>query len=211
MTASTLQKMKDQGMYRNQYFKDAECFDCGHKFKVSRSSRSAPCAQCGSLICLEDVEINMLSHESIRTRGDVLIRKRGHLVAESVVCKDLRCQGLMEANAQVAGDAIFRSTGTVSGEIQCRRFVIEKGAEVTFTHEIKAEEADVQGRITANIYCNGPLVIGASGAVNGDITVKSVSIDPGGELNGSMNIIRTQVMQRPKLTPDPEPTADGGA
>ena len=39
---------------------------------------------------------------------------------------------------------------------------------------------------------NGNIVIGGSGAVNGDITARSVSIEPGGELNGAMNIVRSQ-------------------
>ena len=61
-------------MYRNQYFKDAECFDCGHKFKTGRSAKSANCPTCGAYISLEDVEINMTSTQPIKTRGNVLIR-----------------------------------------------------------------------------------------------------------------------------------------
>lgn len=197
MSASTLQKMKDQGMYRNAYFKDAECFDCGHKFKVSRSSRSANCPSCGAYISLEDIEINMASTQSIKTRGDVLIRKRGHLSTDLIRCKDLRCQGIIEANIHVSGDAIFRTTGTIIGEVRCRRFVVEKGADVTFINDIHAEEADIQSKITGTIYSSGPMVIGANGAVFGDITARSVSIEPGGELNGAMNIVRSQPATRP--------------
>lgn len=199
MSASTLQKMKDQGMYRNAYFKDADCFDCGHKFKVSRSSRSSNCPSCGAYISLEDVEINMPSAQAIKTRGDVLIRKRGHLSTDSVYCKDLRCQGIVEANIDASGDAIFRTVGTIIGEVRCKRFIIEKGADVTFLNMIHAEEVDIQSRITATIFSSGSLVIGRDGAVNGDVTARSISIEPGGELNGAMNIVRTQTMQRPAL------------
>ena len=197
MSASTLQKMKDQGMYRNAYFKDADCFDCGHKSKVSRSSRSANCPTCGSYISLEDVEINMPTRQSIKTRGDVLVRKRGHLSAESIRCKDLRCQGIIEANIETSGDAIFRTVGTIIGEVRCKRFVIEKGADVTFINSIYAEEADIQSRVTGTIFSSGPLVIGGNGAVNGSITARSVSIEPGGELNGAMNIVRSQAPSKP--------------
>ncbi len=190
MSASTLQKMKNEGMYRNQYFKDADCFDCGHKFKVSRSSRSASCPGCGATISLEDIEINMPSGESIKTRGDVLIRKRGQVSAESIICKDLRCQGILEANVKASGDAIFRATGSMIGQVHCRRFIVEKGSDVVFLNEIYAEEVDVQARVTATIFSSGSLVIGANGSVNGDVTARSVSIEPGGELNGAMNIVR---------------------
>lgn len=199
MSASTLQKMKSEGMYRNQYFKDADCFDCGHKFKVSRSSRSASCPTCGANISLEDVEVNMPSDQSIKTRGDVLIRKRGQVSAESIQCKDLRCQGTLEANVNASGDAIFRATGTMIGQVHCRRFIVEKGSDVQFLNEIYAEEVDVQARVTGTIISSGSLVIGPNGSMNGDVTARSVSIEPGGELNGAMNIVRTQTMTRPVL------------
>lgn len=199
MSASTLQKMKSEGMYRNQYFKDADCFECGHKFKVSRSSRSATCPTCGATIALDDVEVNMPSGDSIKTRGDVLIRKRGQVSAESIQCKDLRCQGILEANVNASGDAIFKASGTMIGQVNCRRFIVEKGSDVTFLNEIHAEEVDVQAKITGSIFSSGSFVIGANGIVYGDVTARSVSIEPGGELNGAMNIVRTQVMPRPVI------------
>ena len=189
-TASSLQKMRDQGMYRNQYFKDAECFDCGHSFKTGRSSRSANCPSCGAYISLEDVEINMTSTQAVKTRGNVLIRKRGRLSATSVECRDLECHGIIEANVTCSGDAIFRTTGNIVGEIHCQRFVVEKGADVSFLNPIHATDVDVQARVTGTIFSTGRVTIGANGAVNGDVTARSVSIDPGGELNGAMNIVR---------------------
>lgn len=179
-------------MYRNQYFKDAECFECGHKFKVSRSSRAADCPQCGAHIAMEDVEINMPSTQAIKTRGDVLIRKRGHLTSHSVVCKDLRCYGQLEANTHASGDAVFRTTGTITGEVHCHRFVIEKDADVIFANPIHADQVEIQARVTGTIIANGPVLIGANGWVNGDVTARSVSIERGGELNGAMNIVRSQ-------------------
>lgn len=189
-TATSLQKMKEQGMYRNQYFKDAECFDCGHKFKTGRSAKSANCPTCGAYISLEDVEINMTSTQSVKTRGDVLIRKRGRLSASSVQCRDLECHGIIEANVTCSGDAVFRTTGSIIGEIRCTRFVVEKGADVAFLNPVHATEVDIQARVTGTIYSTGPVLIGSNGAVNGDVTARSVSIEPGGELNGAMNIVR---------------------
>jgi cytoskeletal protein CcmA (bactofilin family)/predicted RNA-binding Zn-ribbon protein involved in translation (DUF1610 family) len=189
-TATSLQKMKEQGMYRNQYFKDAECFDCGHKFKTGRSAKSANCPACGAYISLEDVEINMTSTQAVKTRGDVLIRKRGRLSATSVQCRDLECHGIIEANVTCSGDATFRTTGSIIGEIRCNRFVVEKGADVAFLNSVHATEVDIQARVTGTIYSSGPVLIGGNGAINGDVTARSVSIEPGGELNGAMNIVR---------------------
>jgi len=192
MNASSIQKMKDLGMYRNQYFKDADCFDCGHKFKTSRSARSANCPACGAYISLEDVEINMNATQPVKTRGDVIIRKRGHLSDSSLQCRDLRCFGNLEANVECGGDAIFRAAGTIIGEIRCRRFIVEKGSDLAFKNPIRAEEVEIHARITGTIFSTGPVLIGTNGAVNGDVTARSVSIEPGGELNGAMNIVRAK-------------------
>lgn len=189
-SASTLQKMKDQGFYRQQYFKESQCFDCGHSFKVGRSARSANCPQCGAWISMEDVEINMNSTQPIKTRGDVIIRKRGHLCTASVQCKDFHCQGLLEANVTATGDACFKAAGTIIGEVRCHRLVIEKGADVTFVNPVYAGEVEIHGKITGAVFSRGPVLIANYGAVNGDVTARSVSIEPGGELNGAMNIIR---------------------
>lgn len=189
-TATSLQKMKEQGMYRNQYFKDAECFDCGHKFKTGRSAKSANCPACGAYISLEDMEINMTSTQSVKTRGDVLIRKRGRISASSVFCRDLECHGIIEANVTCSGDATFRTTGSIIGEIRCNRFVVEKGADVAFLNPVHAVEVEIQARVTGTIFSTGPVLIGSNGSVNGDVTARSVSIEPGGELNGAMNIVR---------------------
>ncbi len=191
MSAGTLQKMKDQGFYRQQYFKDAQCFDCDHKFKVARSSRSANCPNCGAYIGMEDVELNMPSSQAIKTRGDVLIRKRGQLTAAHLYCRELRCFGQVSANIFCTGDAIFRTSGTIVGEIHCRRFIVEKGSEITFMNPVHAEEAEIQAPITGHVFSKGPLLISANGAVNGNVTARSVSIEPGGELNGAMNIVRS--------------------
>lgn len=185
-----LQKMRDQGFYRNHHFKEAECFECGHRFKVGRSSRSANCPTCGAYISLEDVELNMPSTQPIKTRGDVLIRKRGQITAPHLYARDLRCYGLISANIFCSGDAIFKTSGTILGEVRCRKFIVEKGSEIEFLNEVHADEIEIGANVKGNFYSKGPLIITASGAVDGSVTGRSISIEPGGELNGSMNIVR---------------------
>lgn len=198
-----LQRMKDQGMFRQQYFKEAQCFDCSHKFKVGRSSRSANCPQCGAYISMEDVDLNMASTQSIKTRGDVIIRKRGQLEAAELHCRELRCFGTITAEIHCLGDAIFRTIGQIVGEVRCRRFVVEKGSDITFLNAIHADEVEVHASITGNVFSKGQVLISSHGAVNGDVTARSVSIEPGGELNGSMNIVRST----PSLPLNPPPAS----
>ncbi len=189
MNEGTLQKMRDAGIYRNHYFKDAHCFECGHKFKVNRSLRAVTCANCGVAIPMEDVEINMLTDRPIKTRGDVIIRKRGHVRAEYIQCRELRCFGTFESNVQAEGDVVFRANGRITGRIECRRLIIEKGSDVSLLNEARAAEIEVHAKVAGSLVSTGRLVIGANGSVDGDVTARSVSIEPGGELNGAMNIL----------------------
>ena len=202
MSSSTLQKMKEQGYYRQQYFKDVECFDCQHKFKVGRSSKSTNCPSCGGYICLEDFDINVPSTTPIRTRGDVIIRKNGNISTSEIRCRDLRIYGTVAAQIECSGELILRMSGTVIGEIHCRKFVVEKGSDIHFINTIHAQEVDVQARVFGNIRCDGPVNISSHGWVHGDVTARSVSIEPGGQLDGAMNIVRSSTPRPPSSSYD---------
>ncbi len=182
----------DQGLYRNQYFHETECFECGQRTQVSRAQRSVTCSRCGAAIPMDDVEISHAVQRAIRTRGDVMIRRNGVVTADQLECKDLRCYGLLETNVKASGDIILRTSGTLLGALQCRRLLIEKGSDITFLNEVQANQIEVHARVTGSLVASGSLLIGATGAVNGDVTASSVSIQPGGELNGAMNIVRAK-------------------
>lgn len=185
----TLQKMREQGYYRQQYFKNVVCFECQHEFKVGRSSKAAACPSCGVDVCLEDYDINVVSDTSIRTRGDVLVRKNGNITAESVDCRDLKLEGQITSRVRCHGTLTVRSNHTINTEIHCQRLLIEKGCDVTFAQAVQAEEVEVQGRVSGLIESSGQVIIATQGRVNGDITARSVSIQPGGQLDGNMNIV----------------------
>ena len=203
MPASTLQKMKEQGYYRQQYFKDVDCFGCRNKFKVGRSAKSTNCPACGEYICLEDFDINLASTSPILTRGDVFIRKNGNISTSEIKCRELRVHGMVAANIDCSGDFVLRTTGTIIGEVQCRRLIVEKGSDIQFVNAVHADEVEVHGRVTCNILCNHLVTIGSHGWINGDVTARSVSIEPGGQLDGAMNILRT-TPAKPLMAPSAE-------
>jgi cytoskeletal protein CcmA (bactofilin family) len=209
MTISTFQKMKEQGYYRQQYFKDVECFSCPNKFKVGRSAKSTQCPACGVHICLEDIDINVVSTQSILTRGDVLIRKNGNVSANQIKCRDLKVYGMVSGQLECSGDLVFRTTGTIIGEIRCKRLIVEKGSDIQFHNVIYADDVELQARVTGNIQCSGRVLIGALGWIHGDVTARSVSIEPGGQLDGAMNILRTtsSVQPAPALAAEAAPLA----
>lgn len=212
LPAGTLQKMKAQGYYQQQYFKEVECFDCSHKFKVGRSAKSTSCPSCGAYICMEDIDINVASNAAIRTRGDVLIRKNGNVNTSEIRCRDLKVQGMVTAQIECSGDLTMRTTGTVIGEIRCQNFIVEKGSDIHFLNTIHASDVDIQARIEGSIHCTGRVSIGAQGWVHGDVTARSVSIEPGGHLDGAMNILRASPSKPLPMSQTSAPSAsDSGS
>jgi cytoskeletal protein CcmA (bactofilin family)/ribosomal protein S27E len=183
-------RKRDVGTSRQHYFKEVECFDCRTRFKVGRSARSANCTSCGALLCLEDVEVNVNSTESIRTRGDVLIRKNGNVQAAEVRCRDLKLFGVVSAAIECSGEFYARATGTIIGELRCQRLVIDKESDIHFMNSIFAAEVVVRGRVLGHIQCTGSVSISATGLVQGDVKARAVSIEPGGQLDGTMNIVQ---------------------
>ena len=187
---STLGKMKEQGQFRQHYFKEVECFECHNKFKVGRSAKSTNCPSCGHYICLEDFDINLTSTTPIRTRGDVLIRKPGVVQTTEIICRDLRVFGTISGAIECSGEFFVRASGTIIGEVHCKKLVVEKGSDINFMNTVHAEDVDVRARVNGNIHCTGQVRIGATGWVHGDVTARSVAIEPGGQLDGAMNIVR---------------------
>ncbi len=207
-------RMRDSGGSRQHYFREIECFDCCKRFKVGRSARSANCPTCGAHVCLEDIELNANSTNSIRTRGDVLIDKAGNLQAPEVRCRDLKVFGVLSAAIECSGEFLVRATGTIIGEVHCQRLVIDKGCDIHFMNSIFAEEVEVRGRILGHIQCSGSVSIIATGLVQGDVKARAVSIEPGGQLDGAMNIVRASIARQlpPSLLPVPKdpPITDVG-
>jgi cytoskeletal protein CcmA (bactofilin family) len=88
---------------------------------------------------------------------------------------------------------------------------LEKGADYSFSEPLHAGDMFINGRIAAHLIATGKIVIGPYGAVDGDVTARAVSIEPGGELNGSMSIVSTPPPTAPTSSEDDEahpPPAD---
>lgn len=200
---STLHKMKEQGESIQHYFKKVDCFDCGKSFKVGRSAKSTNCPTCGVYICLENFEITLNSTTPIRTRGDVMVRRNGKLSTTEIHCRNLTVQGSVSGNIDCTGDFIINTSGKHIGSVNCHRIVIEKGSDIRFLNTIVANEIVVRGIIYGNIQCNGSVIIAETGRVNGDVTAHSVSIQPGGQLDGAMHIIRSSLPKPPPSSNQP--------
>ncbi len=170
--------------------KDREvvCYECDNVHYTLSGATSSQCPSCGAYISLKDYDIVGLWNSSIRTRGDVLVQKKGSVRNISVFCNDLTIEGDFQASADCSNVVTVRVSGKLPGQIKCKRLVIEKKVEVEFERPVSAEFVQIDGVVKGDLTCSGQLSVSSKGALIGDIKAKFVNIQPGGDLTGSLEI-----------------------
>lgn len=181
----------DQRRKRDEPIADirVRCFRCYHVQLVSRYAKSTQCERCSAYISLANYEIKAVKSHTLRTRGDVLIARKGGLINDSAIaCHHLSVNGAIDAFVDCSGDAIFRHSGTVRGNLFCERLVIEKNCEVRFPDGIMTENAEIYGHLIGNLTCSGKVQIGRSGIVEGDVRAVDIETKDGGRVSGLTTI-----------------------
>jgi len=146
------------------------CFRCYHIQDVSRYAKSTQCGRCSAYISLADYEIKTVKSHALRTRGDIVIAKKGGLVKDSeIACRHLTVNGQIDATVDCSGDATFRHSGTVRGPLYCEKLVVEKGCEVRFSDRVMANRAEIAGHLVGNLTCSGKVRIARTGILEGDL------------------------------------------
>ncbi len=154
---------------------DVRCFRCYHVQSVSRFAKSTQCERCSAYISLANYEIQAHKSHTLRTRGDIVIGRRGGLKNSEIACHHLTVNGSIDAFVDCSGDATFRRSGVVRGHLYCRRILIEKNCEVEFPDGVMAQRAEIHGKLVGNLTCSGKLKLFRNGSVRGD--VRAVEID----------------------------------
>lgn len=165
------------------------CFRCYHVQMVSRYAKSTQCERCSAYISLANYEIKAVKSHTLRTRGDVSIARKGGLINNSeIACHHLTVSGAIDASVDCSGNAVFRHSGIVRGNLYCERLVVEKNCEVRFPDGVMAERADINGHLIGDLTCSGKTVIGRNGIIEGDVTAVDIEIKEGGRVSGQTRI-----------------------
>ncbi|MCF6313968.1 MAG: polymer-forming cytoskeletal protein [Verrucomicrobiales bacterium] len=168
--------------------KPVRCFECGHVHEVSIAASSTQCARCSLYISLSNEDIREHYSRNIRTRGDVVIHKKGSVIGCEIACHNLTVLGGISGSVDCSGNAIFKNSGKVLGSMHCKNVAIERKCEVDFPQGIIAESADIYGVVRGDILCSGTINIYKTGSVLGDATAKAIVMKDGGVLTGQMHI-----------------------
>jgi len=160
------------------------CYRCYHIQPVSRFAKSTQCERCSAYISLANYEIKAVKSHTLRTRGDIVITKKGGLQNCEIACHHLTVNGTLDARVDCTGDVIFRRSATVKGPIYCRRIIVEKKCEVKFPDGVMTERADVYGQCLGNVTCSGTITVFPSGTIVGDARAVTVNLKDTGSITG---------------------------
>lgn len=169
--------------------RELTCSACQHHFKVAGDAQSSQCPKCCSYLSLLDHEINTLWDRSIKTCGNVTIRKNGSFNAASLDCHNLTVMGSVHCPIHCTGDLVIRSNAKFNHPIHCRRLLVEKGSRVEFLSSVIAESACINGNVRGQLTCSGTVSLEKRAQFHGLVRTTSLVVKSGAHHFGTVEII----------------------
>jgi cytoskeletal protein CcmA (bactofilin family) len=174
----------DSSIRENQ--RQVICFECQASHKVAGASTSTICPACSTYIDLRDIEIKERTNQRIRTRGDVVVTKKGALLGTSIHCGNLTIYGAVSGGIHASGDVILKSDGKILGEIRCRRFILERKCDVQCLQPVHAEVVEIHGRVSGHFHATRCITLSHHASLTGSATARTICVEPGAVLNGQV-------------------------
>ena len=175
-------------MMSRETIRDVACFSCGTRQQVSTEAQSSSCPQCGSYIDLRDFKIGGPFGRSIQTQGEVVITPKGDVAAARIACGSAYVEGKLKGTLFCTGIARVRLHGRFLGAIDVHRLVVEKKSNVEFVRPVKVRGAEIDGKATGKIVCDGQVTINKTGVLEGTVYAKAITVEKGGIFSGELFI-----------------------
>ncbi|MFQ5807601.1 MAG: polymer-forming cytoskeletal protein [Phycisphaerae bacterium] len=104
------------------------CTHCQRITQVGPRALSVVCPHCNQRLVIEDVRVeSFYAVREIATCGDVVVEKRGHVVA-SIRAGNLIVDGKVHGDVIALGRVSISRTASVTGDIKAARLLVQNGA-----------------------------------------------------------------------------------
>ena len=173
------------------------CIECDAVHKVAPSSTSTICPGCSTYIDLRDIGIKDRTNQRIRTRGNVTVEKKGALLGSSIHCGNLTVFGTVTGSIYASGDVALKADGRIIGEIRCRRLLLDRKCEVQCLQLVQAEIIEIHGHISGHFRATRLIALSRHASLTGSATAQTISVEPGGMLNGQVLVHPPDSARRP--------------
>jgi cytoskeletal protein CcmA (bactofilin family) len=195
---------KFEGLWNKTRVRVVACFECKRKHEVSDAATSTNCPGCSAHIDLRDYKITTSFSRSIRTRGELHLTSKGDLSSTSVVCRSALIEGKLRGNLQCEESATINFAGKLPGRLIANYVAVERKADVQCFRRIRVGNIDIKGRMSGEIVASGAVNIHKTGALEGNVTAKSINVEKGGLFSGQLVIGEADLTQA-ELLPEENP------
>lgn len=166
--------------------REVVCYECGKKSRIPTAALSAHCVHCRTHLNTADIVLKPGSRRhTIRTLGDVTLPAHVTLSHLSIMCRNLIICGKGSGNLHCTGTLTVRGAARVEGQVQASVLHVLPGAQAEFAPGAAAEEARIEGELTAKLHIKDTLHICRGGVLRGDCLTGRLLQDPGARHIGS--------------------------
>lgn len=182
-------------LVKRETSRKVRCLKCGAGQTISSSAKSSICPACATYIDLRDFKISTLFSRTVETQGTITITAKGEVTSSRLVCGEAWLHGNLRGNLTCTGIAHVKLKGKVLGALESHHLIVEKGAVVEFVRPVKVGSAEIHGRVSARLMAEGVVAVRKTGALEGSVFAKSITVDKGGLFSGELSIGRHEAEQ----------------
>lgn len=113
------------------------CLYCGKNLEVGRKAMSVTCKYCHKPLKLEDIAIARYeARRSVDTCGVVTIEKKGHVVADRILCSGAVVRGKVKGDITSRGPVLVGPEAEIKGDVTAPTLAVGGGAILEGHYEI---------------------------------------------------------------------------
>jgi hypothetical protein len=117
------------------------CLHCRRAQQVARRALSITCRHCNKSLKLEDLPVkDYQARRSIETCGIVTVEKKGHIVADRILCGGLVVRGKIKAKISSQGPVLVGPEAEIKGDITAPVLAVGAGATLEGNYIIGAPQ-----------------------------------------------------------------------
>ena len=113
------------------------CLYCNKPQEVSRRAMTVTCRFCSKSLKLEDQHFkDYQARRSVETCGVVTVEKKGHVVADRVLCGGMVVRGKVKATIRSRGPVLVGPDAEIRGDVQAPSLAVGPGAILDGQYQI---------------------------------------------------------------------------
>jgi len=166
------------------------CLDCGYEYRLNGRMPKTNCPKCRAALDLAGFTIAGECHDELRTLGNIRITTGSVVTGARLVATDIILAGRVASSSVEAFRQLVVQAGAefLRREIRAADLRIDPGAEIGLAGPVVYRHIEILGRVRANLYCTGMLIVRAGGLLVGDAHSAHIMVEDGAGIVGSLRI-----------------------